>query len=311
MALFLNGIPVVVDGEPGADGPQGVQGEPGKPFQIAKTYPSIEAMNADYNNLDIEIGQFVIIDTGNVDDVDNAKLYLKGSTGYTYLTDLSGAGGMQGPQGVQGIQGVQGEAAGFGNITATVDNNVGIPSVVVSTDGPDTAKNMTFIFRNLKGQDGEAAQAAGFGNVTATVDDQTGGTPSVIVFTDGPNTAKNFSFSFSNLKGKDGETGTAAGFGEITATVDSSVGVPSVEVVTSGTNEEKNITFTFSNLKGAPGITGPAGEGIASGGSVGQLLMKHSETDYDTIWFTPDYITTEQMEAAIQSAILDSWSASY
>lgn len=96
-------------GETGERGPQGIQGPQGEAFSIAKTYPSIAAMNADYGNDEVSVGQFVLIDTGNVDDEDNAKLYVKGETQYTYITDLSGATGMQGPQGIQGIQGEQGD----------------------------------------------------------------------------------------------------------------------------------------------------------------------------------------------------------
>lgn len=97
-----------IQGETGERGPQGIQGPQGEAFSIAKTYPSIAAMNADYGNDDVSVGQFVLIDTGDVDDEDNAKLYVKGETQYTYITDLSGATGMQGPQGIQGIQGEQG-----------------------------------------------------------------------------------------------------------------------------------------------------------------------------------------------------------
>lgn len=98
-----------IQGDQGERGPQGIQGPQGEAFSIAKTYPSIAAMNADYGNYNVSVGQFVLIDTGDVDDEDNAKLYVKGETQYTYITDLSGATGMQGPQGIQGIQGEKGE----------------------------------------------------------------------------------------------------------------------------------------------------------------------------------------------------------
>ena len=48
-----------------------------------------------------------MIDTGNVNDVDNAKLYVKGKTAYAYITDLSGATGMTGPQGQKGDTGLR------------------------------------------------------------------------------------------------------------------------------------------------------------------------------------------------------------
>lgn len=92
-------------GEQGEQGIQGIQGVPGKDFSIYKTYPSIAEMEADKDN--VEEGNFVMI-ASNIEDVDNSKLYVKGSTDFVYLTDLSGATGMKGEQGPQGIQGEQG-----------------------------------------------------------------------------------------------------------------------------------------------------------------------------------------------------------
>lgn len=139
-----------------------------------------------------------------------------------------------------------GEPAGFGQITATIDNAVGTPEVTVSATGSNTAKNLAFAFKNLKGEPGTAA---GFGSATASVDGSTG-TPDVTVSVSGPDTAKVFDFQFSGLKG---QTGEAAGFGEITATVGATVGVPSVSVEASGPDTAKNLAFTFTNLKGEPG----------------------------------------------------------
>ena len=100
--------PAGPQGAPGPQGLQGPKGDKGDPFTIAKTYNSVEAMNAGYATDDVTIGSFVVIDTGNVDDPDNAKLYIKGDSAYTYLTDLSGAQGIQGPPGEQGPQGETG-----------------------------------------------------------------------------------------------------------------------------------------------------------------------------------------------------------
>ena len=142
-------------GDQGDTGSQGPQGEPGpkgdsgEPFQIRKIYSSVDEMEADYNNPGIEEGDFVLINTDDVSDPDNAKLYVKGPTGWQFVTDLSGAQGIQGPQGDTGAP------AGFGNITATVDSTTGTPQVSVQADGPNTAKNISFSFTGLKGEKGE------------------------------------------------------------------------------------------------------------------------------------------------------------
>lgn len=88
--------------------PKGDKGDKGDPFVIAKTYASVAAMNAGFASDDVKEGAFVVIDTGNVNDEDNAKLYVKGVTQYSYLTDLSGAQGLTGPQGPKGDTGSQG-----------------------------------------------------------------------------------------------------------------------------------------------------------------------------------------------------------
>ena len=92
-------------------GGQGEQGEQGAPFAIMKSYASIAAMNADFSNTDVQNGQFVIIDTGNVQDPDNAKLYYKGSNNYVFVTDMSGAAGIQGPRGTSAYE--QAVAGGY------------------------------------------------------------------------------------------------------------------------------------------------------------------------------------------------------
>ena len=62
--------------------------------------------------------------------------------------------GPAGQDGTNGQDGAPGAAAGFGVPTATVDGNVGTPSVTVTASGPDTAKVFAFAFSNLKGEPG-------------------------------------------------------------------------------------------------------------------------------------------------------------
>lgn len=98
-------------GEQGAKGEQGEKGEKGDKgdsFSIKKTYASISEMEADYSNSTIPVGSFVLINTDDVEDEDNAKLFVKGETAYSFVTDLSGATGIKGEKGEKGEKGDSG-----------------------------------------------------------------------------------------------------------------------------------------------------------------------------------------------------------
>lgn len=95
-----------IQGEKGETGSQGPQGPQGTPFIIKKTYQSIAEMQTDFNNM--EENDYVMI-ASSVEIEDNAKLYMRGSSQWIFISDFSGATGIQGEQGPQGIQGPQGE----------------------------------------------------------------------------------------------------------------------------------------------------------------------------------------------------------
>lgn len=59
------------------------------------------------------------------------------------------------PKGNKGEKGNTGNPAGFGTVSATVDDSTGTPSVEVTASGADTAKNFAFSFHNLKGAKGD------------------------------------------------------------------------------------------------------------------------------------------------------------
>ena len=61
----------------------------------------------------------------------------------------------KGDKGDKGDKGNTGDAAGFGSVTASVDANVGTPSVEVSASGTNVSKNFAFAFHNLKGVKGD------------------------------------------------------------------------------------------------------------------------------------------------------------
>lgn len=138
----------------------------------------------------------------------------------------NGAKGDPGATGPQGPQGPTGAAAGFGTPTATVDANVGTPSVTITSSGTNTAKVFNFAFKNLKGQKGDTGPRGPQGEQGTT----------------GP-------------QGPRGETGATPTI-TASATVDSNIGTPSVTVTKGGTTTNPSFTFAFHNLKGAKGDPG-------------------------------------------------------
>lgn len=68
----------------------------GDAFTYKKEYPSVEAMEADWGTADVKLGGYVLINTNNVEDPDDAKVYLKTQEGWKFIVDLSGMRGIQG-----------------------------------------------------------------------------------------------------------------------------------------------------------------------------------------------------------------------
>lgn len=140
-----------------------------------------------------------------------------GTTSTLTFHKLKGATGATGPKGETGA------AAGFGTPTATVDANVGTPSVTITASGANTAKVFNFAFKNLKGQKGDTGPRGPQGE-----------------------------------QGPKGETGATGATPTITAsaTVSNTTGTPTVNVTRSGTDAAPTFTFAFTNLKGAKGDPG-------------------------------------------------------
>lgn len=68
----------------------------GDAFTYKKEYPSVEAMEADWGTADVKLGEYVLINTNNVEDPDDAKVYLKTQEGWKFIVDLSDMQGIQG-----------------------------------------------------------------------------------------------------------------------------------------------------------------------------------------------------------------------
>ena len=59
------------------------------------------------------------------------------------------------------------------------------------------------------------------------------------------------------------------------------------EAVVNANGDVDNLNFDFKIPRAKPGPQGPAGPGVATGGTTGQVLAKKSNTNYDTEWINP------------------------
>lgn len=221
-------------------GAQGIQGEKGDPFAVAKTYASIAAMNADFSNPNVREGQFVMI-SSNEQDPDNAKLYVKGESAYTFVTDLSGAQGIKGDRGIQGIQGERG-LQGVGVASAAINANDEL--VLTLTDSSTTNAGVVRGAQGLKGDKGDPFTYADF-------------TPAQLAALKGEKGDKGDAFTYADftpaqlaeLKGETGANGKSA---------------YQVAVDNGYTGTQEQWLASLVGAKGDTGQTGETGVGVSS-----------------------------------------------
>lgn len=214
--------------------------------------------------------------------------------GTNSITFVKSDGTKVGPVTVK--NGSKGSTGTIKSITATVDANVGTPQVIAKAKGDPSNADITFEFKNLKGNPGTIS------TVTAAVDNTSvdTGDPECVVELGGTPENRSFNLVFSHLVGTQGVKGDTGyyftpavdAFGnlswnnngelnnpvtvnirgpkgdggtiEITNVVidngSSETADPSVEVISSTTDpQHAKYSLSFHNLVGKRGVQGPRG----------------------------------------------------
>ena len=172
----------------------GPQGEPGQTVKIYKTYASVEAMNADAEN--VPEGSLVMI-VSDVNDEDNGKIYSKGADGFVFVVDISGM------RGIQGEQGAPGETGLTPVISVKAETLEAGAQATATRSGTDEAPLITFgIPRGADGAEGAPGKDGVTPDISAVAVSVPYGTP-VSVEKSGTTQAPVFTFSIP--EGKQGE----------------------------------------------------------------------------------------------------------
>lgn len=229
----------------------------------------------------------------------------QGPIGNIGLTGPKGEKGDTGPRGIQGEQGPKGETGSVGpqgeqgprgdsfRITDVLDNTKLLPDVSTITD------NFAYLVRKneeeVEYEDGAHLFILLVGNNTWTDN----GPFSGVAGPQGPQGTQ----GEQGPQGIQGETGSPF---QIYDTLESFASLPEPSTVTNNNvylilkDEEGNV-FPIPHIAvllvanqswydvGPMGTQGPKGDtgwGVPEGGTVGQVLVKNSDTDYDTAWST-------------------------
>ena len=185
-----------------------------------------------------------------------------------------------------GSKGDKGEnTVAITEVSATIDENTGTPTVECVAGGTPTERTLAFNFHNLKGERGvdgrqgiDGKTGNGISSITvseSTVDE--GDNVITVNMTDGS------SKSFTVKNGSKGDKGeNTASISNVSATVDNEIGTPSVDCVLGGTPTERTITLNFHNLKGEVGNNGKDGEVGAkgdTGNGISSITVSESAED--------------------------------
>lgn len=237
---------------PGDQNIRGPKGEKGDPFTIYKVYNSKAEMDADYSNPDVPMGAFVCI-TNSIDQSENARLYVKGTQDYTFITDLSGATGMQGVPGI-----------GIGRVVLMEEQHSPLyKEYGVWSD--QTPEVLLGTFNIPVGEDGQqGTDGVGIRSIVqTTTSPDDGGTNVVTVTLEDDRTS-----TFNIKNGSKGSTGAQGPAGQNGQDGQDGVGIDDITIEQSTFDGQANVvtvhlsdktTKTFNVYNGRTGATGTAG----------------------------------------------------
>lgn len=276
---------------------KGQKGDTGVSFAGIEYTPSTASggnntFKVKYSNGTIGTESYNIKNGVDITSVEETTSDIDGGT--NSITFVKSDGTKVGPVTVK--NGSKGSTGTIKSVTATVDANVGTPQVTAKAQGDPSNADITFEFKNLKGNPGTIS------TVTAAVDNTSvdTGDPECVVELGGTPENRSFNLVFShlvgtqgvkgdtgyyftpavdalgnlswnnngelnnpvtvNIKGPKGDGGTV----EITSVVidngSSETATPSVEVISSTTDpQHAKYSLSFHNLVGKRGVQGPRG----------------------------------------------------